>query len=59
MTAALLMSVFHQRWMNRYFVMTEEEENIPNGPPRTRNEIDESYDLFDPNELDLTGAFSQ
>jgi hypothetical protein len=27
MTAALLMSVFHQRWMNQYFVMTEEEEN--------------------------------
>ena len=35
--------------------LTEEEENIPSGPPRTRNEVDEIYDVFDPNELDLAG----
>lgn len=35
--------------------LTEEEENMPSGPPRTRNEVDESYDIFDPSELDLAG----
>ena len=35
--------------------LTEEEDNIPSGPPRTRNEVDENYDVFDPNELDLAG----
>ena len=36
--------------------LTEEEENMPSGPPRTRNEVDESYDVFDPSELDLNLA---
>ena len=38
--------------------LTEEEENMPSGPPRTRNEVDESYDVFDPSELDLAGILS-
>ena len=38
--------------------LTEEEENMPSGPPRTRNEVDENYDVFDPNEFDLAGTRS-
>ena len=38
--------------------LTEEEESMPSGPPRTRNEVDENYDVFDPNEFDLAGTIS-